>query len=190
MNNIFQKIGMATTITTPLNNMTDTSQKRRIGRSKNILILEQTYRMFLKDEAIICNIFRNKDNTSKNLPALERLLVLLNNKYNRLLEGAYGEILEFHMNALWEELEAMKESMDIKLYSFSFSNGLPPIVVIAMTMQAAKADFLKHIALLNKKGYSEKLIAEIEVIFPITGETSTVINDMEYVWGQDGWILK
>jgi hypothetical protein len=167
-----------------VNNTTNICTKQRFGHAKFMKIIEENYLLFLHDTEFICTAFRNPHNQPKDLPALGRLVELLKRKYANSLKGAYAEIINFHIEALQNELA----DMSIKFYKYYFHEVEKPVIIEAITKEAANYALEQLMPQLEAKGYKLKNLADMRVETPIVGVSKKKHNGKNFVWTPEGWI--
>lgn len=169
-----------------VNNTTNHTAKQRFGLAKVTINMEQTYTELLHDVEFIRNAFRNPLNQPKDLPALAKLVELLNRKYADALEGSLGRVFEFHLNSLREELK----DMSIKFYRYYFKDKEKPITIEAISKQAANHAIENLIPQLNEKGYKLEDLVDVKVETPVVGVSTKKHQGKNFIWTTEGWIEK
>lgn len=169
-----------------VNNTTNHTAKQRFGLAKVTINMEQTYIELLHDVEFICNAFRNPLNQPKDLPALAKLVELLKVKYADMLDSTYASVLDFHLNALREELK----NMSIKFYRYYFKEKEKPITIEAISKQAANHALENLMPQLKQKGYLLENLLDVKVETPIVGVSVKKHKGKDFIWTTEGWIEK
>lgn len=169
-----------------VNNTTNDTAKQRFGLAKVTINMEQTYLELLHDVEFICNALRNPLNQPKDLPALAKLVELLNQKYADILEGSFSKVLEFHLNSLRAELK----DMSIKFYRYYFKDKEKPVTIEAISKQAANHALESLMPKLKDKGYSLENLLDVKVETPIEGVSTKKNQGKNFIWTTEGWIEK
>lgn len=167
-----------------MNNTTNDCTKQRFGQPKVNIYMQETYVQLLHDVEYICNALRNPLNLPKDLPALTKLVELLKVKYEDLLDGAYANILLFHINSLNEELK----NMSIKFYKYYFKDKEKPIIIEALTKQAANHAIEQIMPDIEPLGYKLSELLDVKVETPIAGVSTKKHKGKNFIWTTEGWV--
>lgn len=167
-----------------VNNTTNVCTKQRFGRTKFNQVMEDNYLSFLHDTEFICTALRNPHNQPKDLPALGRLIELLKRKYANILLGVYAEVIQFHLTALENELA----DMSIKFYKYYFHEVEKPVIIEAISKEAANYALEQLMPQLEAKGYKMKNLADMRVETPIVGVSKKKHAGKNFIWTPEGWI--
>ena len=183
--NLTYKKGVATTITTPVNNTTIIKVARqRFGQDKFMESLEETYRLFLADQEYICNALKNERNLPKDLPALINLVDLLIIKYQHLEKSPVGDVLKIHLKIV----DDLLKDMTIKFYKYYFDGQEKPVIIEAISKQSANYALEQIMPTLSDKGYFLQDLKDMKVEQPLVGVNKKQFKGKNYVWSVDGWI--
>ena len=168
----------------PMNNTTIVCSKQKFGRTKFNQIMQENYLSFLHDVEFICTAFRNPRNQPKDMPALIKLVELLKRKYHYQIDGAYKDVLQFHINSLEDELK----DMTVKFYKYYFHEVEKPVIIEAITKQVANHTLESLMPELQANGYKLQNLADVRVETPIVGVSRKKNDGKNFVWTAEGWI--
>lgn len=167
----------------PMNNTTN-AQKQRFGQSKFMAELQVTYLNFLEDCKFVEKAIHNPCNLPKDLPALVNLVALLERKYNHVTTQPFVHVLQFHTNAIRQELS----DMSIKFYKFYFNDKEKPVTIEAISKQAAYHGLEQIMPNISEHGYELQNLVDVKVENPIVGVSKKKHKGKEFIWTPEGWI--
>jgi|694.fasta_scaffold12565_1 hypothetical protein len=167
----------------PMNNTTN-AQKQRFGQNKFMAEMEVTYIDFLKDCKFVETAIQNPNNLPKDLPALVNLVNLLEKKYNHITAEPFVDVLQFHLNAIRQELS----EMSIKFYKFYFSDQSKPVTIEAVSKQAAYHGLEQIMPNIEEHGYQIQNLVDVKVESPIVGVSKKKHKGKTFIWTPEGWL--
>ena len=146
--------------------------------------LQAAYLNFLEDCKFVEKAIHNPCNLPKDLPALVNLVNLLEKKYNHITAEPFVNVLQFHTNAIRQELT----DMSIKFYKFYFNDKEKPVTIEAISKQAAYHGLEQIMPNITEHGYELQNLVDVKVENPIVGVSKKKHKGKEFIWTPEGWI--
>lgn len=146
--------------------------------------MRENYAAFLKDLAYICKCLENPRNTLQDLPKLSNLLGFIYDKYKNVLAGPFKDVYIFHINEVENKIAEMK----IQRYKYFFEGSNKPVIIEAISRQAADYRIQTAIPEVESRGIKLGKLENVTVETLVEGVSQKISKGWVFVWSNEGWI--